>query len=441
MKKLLPLIVIALLLTATTHADSPNDYWPTWRGPDCMGVAPDVNPPLTWSETENIKWKVKLTGDASDSSPIIYRNRIFFQTAVKTDIASKAAAPADTGNSRRRFGGSKPTAEYKFNLVCLDRGTGKQIWQTTVCRELPHEGHHRDHGFASYSPVTDGKHVWASFGSRGLYCFDLDGNQKWEKQLSKMNTRNSFGEGSSPLLTGSMIVVLMDHEGDSYIAAFDKTTGDQLWKKERDEPTSWSTPIAAKVNGKTQIIVNGTNRVRAYDPENGDVIWECGGQTTNAVPTPVLGNDMVYCTSGFRGSALLAIKLGKTGDLTDSEAVAWQVDTATPYVPSPLFYKGRLYVSSVNNGIISCYDAKTGKPFYQKQSLKDIKGVYASPTAAANRVYYVGRNGVTYVIKPSDTFEVLAVNKLDDPIDCSPAFVGNEMYLKGKNYLYCITEK
>lgn len=440
---LLTLIAIAAtLLTPAAQADSANDYWPTWRGPDCMGIAPDANPPLTWSETENIKWKVKLVGDSSDSSPIIYKDKIFFQSAVKTDVVAKdAPKPADDNSRRRRFGGSTPTNEYKFNLVCLDRNTGKQLWQKTVCRELPHEGHHRDHGFASYSPVTDGKHVWASFGSRGLYCFDLDGNLKWQKELGKMSTRASFGEGSSPLLTGDSVVVLMDHEGDSYIAAFDKTTGDQLWKKERDEATSWSTPIAANVNGKTQIIVNGTNRVRAYNPQNGDVIWECGGQTTNAIPTPVLGSGIVYCTSGYRGSALYAIKLGKTGDLTDSDSIVWQVDTATPYVPSPLLYKDKLYVSASNNGTISCYDAKTGKPFYQKQKLDDIKGVYASPTAAANKVYYVGRNGVTYVIKPSENFEVLAVNKLNDPIDCSPAFIGNEIYLKGKQYLYCIAEK
>lgn len=442
MKKFTTLQVVALfIILAFTIQSYAADNWPTWRGPDCMGISENGKPPTTWSETENIKWKVKLNGDGSDSSPVIWQDKIFFQSAVKIDKEVKAPASAENqGGGRRRFGGSKPTNEYKFNLVCLDRKTGKTIWEKTVIQQLPHEGHHGDHGFTSYSPVTDGKNIWASFGSRGVYCFDMDGNIKWSKDIGKLNTRNSFGEGSSPTLAGNALIVLMDHEGDSFIVAFDKKTGDQLWKKDRDEPTSWSTPITATVNGKLQVIVNGTNRVRAYDAATGDIVWQCAGQTTNAIPTPVLGKDLVYCTSGFRGSALYAIKLGATGELTDTDSVIWQKDDATPYVPSPLLYQGRLYVSTVNNGIVACYNAADGKPFYTKEALDEIKGVYASPIGAADRVYYVGRNGVTYVLKASDKFEVISVNKLNDGIDASPAVIGNEIYLKGKQYLYCIAE-
>jgi outer membrane protein assembly factor BamB len=301
---------------------------------------------------------------------------------------------------------------------------------------MPHQGHHDDHGFASFSPVTDGRFVWASFGSRGLYCSDLDGKLIWSKDLIKMKTR--FGEGSSPSLADNAVIVVTDNENDSFIYAFEKNTGELLWKKERDEPTSYATPIVTETNGELQVIISATNRIRSYDVKTGNVVWECGGQTRNVIPSPVLGFGMVFCTSGFRGSALQAIKLGQTGDLTGTDAITWEVKEATPYVPSPLLYEGKIYVFSVNDAILSCYNAETGKPYYVKKELEQIEGVYASPAAASNRIYLAGRNGVTYVIKPSEELEVLSINKLDDGFDCSPALVGDEIFLKGKEYLYCI---
>ena len=220
----------------------------------------------------------------------------------------------------------------------------------------------------------------------------------------------------------------------------DKNTGKQIWKKKRDELTSWATPVPVEVNGKMQVIASATNFVRSYDVKTGDLVWQCAGQTTNTVPTPVLGFGNIYCTSGFRGSALMAIELGRTGDLTGTDAVKWQVSEATPYVPSPLLYGDKLYVCSSNKGVISCYQAQTGKPNFIKQKLDEIKGIYASPVAAADRVYFAGRNGTCYVIKCSEKFEVLAVNKLDEKFNASPAIVDDELFLKGENNLYCIAE-
>lgn len=456
---ILQLLAVSLLCTVT-YAD---EYWPTWRGPGTQGISPKGNPPLKWSESENVKWKIQLPGDGSNSSPIIWKDKIFFQVAIKTDVLAEAESKSDTpptpqvrqdrsGGQRppaggrasggRRggggFGASAPKNIYKFDLVCLDRSTGKTIWQKTACEALPHQGHHGDHGYASFSPVTDGKHIWASFGSRGIYCFDFDGNKVWSRELTKMKT--TFGEGSSPSLAGDAVIVVTDNDLESHIWAFEKTTGKVLWKKLRDEGTSYATPLPVTVDGKLQIVTSATGLVRSYDAATGDIIWQCGGQTSNVIPTPVTGDGMIYCTSGYRGSALLAIKLGKTGDLTDSDAIAWQVDQGTPYVPSPLLFEDKLYVCQVNQEVVSCYNAKTGEPFYTKQRLDEIKGIYASPTAAAGRIYFVGRNGVTYVIKPTGKFEVLAINKLDDAIDCSPAFIDNEMFLKGKKNLYCIAQ-
>jgi len=415
--------------------------WPRWRGPDGTGGAPGSNPPVSWSETKNIKWKVDVPG-AGTSSPIIWGDKIFFQTAVlveETATASASAAPTEGG--RRRGGMSQaPSGVYSFDLVCLDRATGKLLWQKTARREKPHEGHHRDHGFASYSPVTDGKHIWVNFGSRGLHCFDTGGNLQWSRDLIKMETRAGFGEGSSPALAGDSVVVVLDHEGESAIFAFNKHTGDPLWRQSRDEQTSWATPVAAEVDGQVQVIANATTFVRSYDARTGEVIWQCTGQTQNVIPTPVLGFGRVYCTSGFRGSALQAIELGHKGDLTGSDAIAWQVDDATPYVPSPLLYGERLYVCTGNNPILSCFDAQSGKAHFLKERLGEIRGVYASPVGAAGRVYVVGRNGVTVVLKDADTLDVLATNTLDDGFDASPAIVGDELYLKGRASLYCIAE-
>ena len=434
-------IILALSLLVATYAFSA-DNWPTWRGQNFNAISADGNPPVSWSESENIKWKVALEGDGSDSSPVIWGDKILFQAAVKGDAPKAENTPdpqAAQGQGRRR-GGSAPTAAYKFMLVCLDRNTGNTIWKKTVIEAVPHQRHHNDHGFASYSPVTDGKYIWANFGSRGMYCFDINGNQIWKQELGNYDIRAMFGEGGSPCIAGENVIVLKDHEGDSAIFAFNKITGKLAWKKPRDERTTWTTPIAIAVGGKLQVVVNGTTNICSYNPDNGDLIWTCTGQTQNVIPTPVFDDEVVYCTSGFKGAKLQAIKLGQTGNLTGTDAVLWEVDKATPYVPSPILYEGKVYVSSGNKEVISCYDAKTGKPFYQEQKMEEMKGIYASPVAAAGKIYYVGRNGVTYVLKNSDKLEVLSVNKLDDNIDSSPAIIGDEIIIKGMKSIYCIKQ-
>ncbi len=315
------------LASVDVYGTSGSDYWPTWRGPDATGATPKGNPPVTWSETENVRWKVKLSGQGN-SSPIVWGDRIFFQTAIETDKkgtpareAGSASQGPDRGRRRPFHGGRTPTNVYRFDVVCLDRKTGKVLWQKTAREELPHEGHHPNGTFASYSPVTDGKHIWASFGSRGIHCYDMHGHHKWSRDLGKMRKVMSFGEGSSLALAGNALIVVMDHVGDSSIYALNKETGETIWKKARDEVTSWATPVAVEVSGKIQVITGATNFVRSYDIENGDLIWQCNGQTRNVIPSPVIGFGMVFCTSGFRGSVLQAIELGGTGDLTNSDAV------------------------------------------------------------------------------------------------------------------------
>lgn len=462
--RLTPLVVTLVSLASfalSTRARAADGNWPQWRGPLATGVAPAGDPPAKWSETENVKWKVKLPGKGS-STPIIWENLVFIHTAMpaagaaaaRADAAGAVAESAVTpvllqdrprrgGGGRGGFGGgAAPAEKYQFVLLCLDRQTGKTLWQKTVREEVPHEGHHKDHGFASYSPVTDGKLVFAHFGSRGLHCYDVKGNLKWEKDFGKMQTRNGFGEGSSPALHGDTLVVLWDHEGDDdFIVALDKNTGKELWRKPRKEITTWATPLVVEHAGRAQVIVSATGMVRSYDLKTGEQIWEIGGMTTNVIPSPVTADGIVYLTSGFRGAALLAVKLGGKGDLTGTDAVVWSHNKGTPYVPSPLLYDNRLYFFSGNEARLSCFDVKTGKALYETQRVEDLEGVYASPVGAAGRVYLVGRNGTTVVIKHADAIDVVATNILDDRIDASPAVAGNELFLRGQSYLYCIASK
>jgi len=368
MKLFNPTLLLALSACSSHAAPLTADQnWPQWRGPLANGIAPNGNPPTTWSETSNVKWKVKLPGRGS-ATPIVWENQIFIQTAIATDKrieapAEKAAAapqpqvagapqtPAEPPPGRRRPGGGgggggfgrgeKPTEVHQFVLLSVDRQTGKTLWQQTVREEVPHEGAHRDHGFASHSPITDGQHVYSWFGSRGLHCYNLKGALKWQKQFGQLRTKNSFGEGNSPALFGKTLVVTWDHEGEDFIAAFDKYSGQELWRQTRDESTSWATPFIVQHGGKSQVIASASRKVRSYDLATGKLLWECAGLGSNVIPTPVAGHDMVYAMSGHDGRKLLAIRLGREGDLTGSDAVAWSLDKSTPYVPSPLL-QGRL---------------------------------------------------------------------------------------------------
>lgn len=434
-------ILVSALLVGSVFGESADDYWPAWRGPWASGASPTGKPPVTWSETEHVKWKVPVPGEGT-SSPIVWADKILFLTAIKTDrVVAPAQALASDANAPVPFhGGQTPKNVYTFDLVCVDRATGRTLWQKTVREEVPHEGTHPNHGFASYSPVTDGTYVWASFGSRGVYCFDLNGEHKWSRDLGRMTIKMAFGEGSSPALAGNALIVVMDHEAGSCVYALDKTTGRTLWKQPRDEVTSWATPVAAEVNGKMQVIVSATKLIRSYDARTGELIWQCGGQTANVIPSPIVAAGMVFCTSGFRGNALQAIELGRTGDLSGTDAIRWQVNKATPYVPSPILCGDNLYVCSVNKAVVSSYQARTGKANFVEQALEKVGEIYASPVGAGGCVYFVGREGITQVIRNAATFEVVATNTLDDKFDASPAIAGNELYLKGKRYLYRISQ-
>ncbi len=411
------------------------------------GVAPHGDPPVEWSESKNIRWKVEIPG-LGHATPIVWKDRIYVQTAVKTDQKAAAEAkeqPAQPEGRRGRRGGHwmqsvTPTHVHRFVLLALDRRTGKTIWERTLREELPHEGGHQDSSQASHSPVTDGEHIIAFFGSRGLYCLDMEGQVLWKEDFGKMQTRMGFGEGASPTLHADTVIVNWDHEGQSYIVAFGKKTGEQRWKIDRDEATSWGTPLVVTAKGRRQVITSATNRIRSYDLDTGDMLWQCSGLTMNVIPSPFEREGLAYFASGFRGSALLAVRYADAlGDITDSKSLAWVYKgKSTPYVPSMLLYEDLLYFLDTNRAVLSCVDAKTGEPRYTKQRLEGLQQVFASPVAAEDRVYVAGRDGKTAVIQSGLEFKLLATNSLEESFTASPVIVGRGLFLRGQSHLYCI---
>ncbi len=407
-------------------------YWPQWRGPHANGVSLAGNPPLEWSETKNIRWKVPIPGRGS-SSPVVWGDRLFVTTAVPVGVAGDAQhAPR---------GGLQPRGVHRFVVMAIDRKTGRTIWERVAAEQEPHEQAHFENGtWASGSPVTDGENVFAYFESFGLYAYDMNGKLLWQKDLGDKRMRNQFGEGSTPTLYRNTLVVVWDHlNGQSFIAALDKRDGKELWRVPREEIDTWATPLVLEVNGRAQAIVPGMRRIRGYDLETGAVVWDGDGLTMNSIPSPVYDDEMVYLMSGFQGNDLRAVRIAQArGNIDGTNAVAWSLDRDTPYVPSPILSDGVLYFLKTNSGILSAFDAKTGKPHYQNQRLDGLPNVFSSPVASRGRVYFTGREGSTLVIRSGSTFDVLAKNTLDDGFDASPALVDNEIYLRGYKHLYSI---
>jgi outer membrane protein assembly factor BamB len=424
-------------LTSVLAAPDPTaeHFWPQWRGPYATGVSKYANPPTEWSETNNVRWKVEIPGRGS-ASPIVWGDRVFVLSAVPAGLTGEA--------SHVPRGGVQPRDVHQFIVLAIDRRTGKVIWERTARELQPHEASHQQNGtYASSSAITDGQHVYAWFESQGMYVYDMDGKLIWEKDLGDKKMRNQFGEGSTPVLYGDRLVIVWDHiAGPSFVVALDKHTGKELWRVERQEIDTWATPLVVDVGGHPQVIVSGKNRLKSYDLETGTIVWESPGVTMNPIPSPVYGDGMVFVTSGFQGNNLKAIRLADAkGDLTGSSAIVWTLDRDTPYVPSPLLYDGILYLLKTNSGLLSAFDAKSGKPHYQLQRLEGLPEVFASPVGAQGRVYLTGRDGVSLVIRNAPAFEVLAKNTLDDGFDASPALVDNEIYMRGYKSLYCIAAK
>jgi outer membrane protein assembly factor BamB len=405
-------------IAVPSHAED----WSHWRGPDGNSVAPNASPPVAWSSTKNVKWKVAIPGSGS-GSPVVYQDRVFVVSGVPTG----------------KRAGRLP--ELEFVTFCFDRGTGKLIWKQTATVATPHQPTHETNGFASASPCTDGTMVYSHFGSRGLYAYTMDGELVWKRDdFGNMTTRNDFGEGSSPVIAGDKIIVPWDHEASSFLYALDKTTGQTIWKTPRDEPTCWATPLVIPTSAGPQVVMNGQTKARAYDLETGKELWSCGGQTQRPVATPVYRDGIVYVGSGFRGSFLAAFRPDGRGDVEGTDAVVWSVDRDTPDIASLLLSDDRLYFFKAKTGLLSCLNADTGQPYFQTVRLPNISTTYASPVAAGGHVYLTGRSGTTVVIDDAAEFKVVSVNSVGEGVDATPAIADDEIFIRGEQHLFCIAE-
>jgi outer membrane protein assembly factor BamB len=432
--------VLALLLFCTcalSFAAGPGD-WPYWRGPAADGMAVGIAP-LHWTDTQNVKWKIDIPGRGS-SSPVIWGDRIFVTTAIQIGKPAESEASAAPAPKFRMSTG--PAAEHQFVLLCIDRKTGKELWRKIAKTATPHEGHHPQYGsFASNSPVTDGKYVYAFFGSRGIYCYDMAGNPVWQKDFNvQMKMRMAFGEGMAPVLSGDRLILVFDSENDSFMVVLDKNSGKEIWRVTREEKTNWAAPLVVDYKGRKQIVVSASNKVRSYDFNDGKVIWECGGLGVNTIPQPVRQDDLIFAMSGYQNPKLMAIRLGREGDLTGTDAVVWSQTKGNSYTPSPVIYDNKLYVLT-DNGMLSCYNAKTGEPYYQQTRLPKNYSFKSSPVGANGKLYLASENDDVLVIKMGEQFEVLSTNTMPDQIFiATPAIVDGEIFLRSQNRLYCIHE-
>src|ERR1019366_5733288 len=385
--------VFAFLLLASHAAagDEPGN-WPHWRGPNANGTAPKADPPITWDANTNIKWKAELPGRGS-ATPIVWGNQVFIVTAIKTD---RVADPKDLPkvDPSLKVKTTPPDTYYQFVVLSFDRPTGKLLWKQVAAEMIPHEGHHASHSYAAGSPTTDGRFLYVSFGSFGIYCYDLAGKLQWQRDLGRMNTRLGWGEAVTPVVawsgdhatTGGVVarspdratassdslLLNWDQEKDSALICLDAKTGQTKWRSERDDVTSWNTPLVVEHKGRTQVIVNGTKRIRSYDLATGADIWQCAGMTTNAIPSPVAANGMVYVMSGYGGAMALAIPLDSQGDISDNGKLAWRHNKGTPYVPSPLLADDRLYFTQATVALYTVLDIKTGRAVIDRERLPGV---------------------------------------------------------------------
>ena len=418
---------VAVLLTLGS-ANVPE--WPQWRGPFNTGMATG-DAPVEW-KARDVQWQLEIPG-RGHSTPVVAGDRMFLTTAIPTGKGT----PARTGG--RAGGGADAGLEHRFEVLAIDRTAGKALWQRTATVAAPHEGYHRVYGsFASNSPVTDGTRVFAFFGSRGLYAFDLNGTLLWQKDFGvRMRMDMAFGEGTPLTLHEGRLLLHFDHLDTGFLVMLDPATGREIWRTKRTEPYNWAAPYVARYDGRRQIIVNGLT-VRSYDFETGALLWEAAGLGENTIPQPVQHEDLVFSMSGHTVKMLMAIRLGRKGTLTGTDAIVWTTPRGAAYTPSPLLHDGRLYVVT-DNGLLSCFDAATGKPHYQQQRLPGPYNFKASPVGASGKLYLASEEGDVVVVRMGDQFQVLATNNFDNQsFIASPVIVADTIYLRSRTHLFAV---
>lgn len=431
------MIILSMILMGACNNLSNSTNWPQFRGPDVNMIAIGENLPLEWGENLNVAWTYEVEGDGW-ASPVVWGSMVFVSSAV----AEKITKPGEGEEENQDLFKSDL---YRWELSCVDLETGNEIWKKVVRKSSPRTNKHRNTNYASETPVVDGERIFVSLGMNGLYCFDMDGELLWEKDLGAYETQNGWGTGSSPLLYEGKLYVQMDNEEQSFLVALDPENGEEIWKVDRDENTSYGTPFIWKNSEGTELVTGGL-RARSYDPATGDLIWELQMDGRYSIPGPVASSDHLFMgNAGFRDvpGTFFAIKAGAEGDITpdslslSSEGLAWFNPDAPTGNPSPLLHEGLLYLLSSRGGELACLDAETGEIVY-KAKLDGVGACWASPWVHGDKIFFTDEKGVTRVIRAGKEFELLHENSLDDRFWASMATTGDAYLFKGDKKLYCI---
>lgn len=426
-----------LLLNSSASARA---NWPQWRGPAGQGISTEKNLPTSWTATKNIKWKTPIEG-LGHSSPIVWGKKIFLTTALDGEVI-----PGRTpGVTHKMADGSDfvhPDAlgadrRHTFKVICLDRESGKVLWQRVAYEGPVHDSRHKRASFASSTPATDGKYVFAFFGTEGLYAYDFNGKLLWKQDLGKLGTA-SVGYGVSPILYGNLVIMQCDESGmNSFIAAFDKKSGKQVWRVPRKVDVTWSTPVLVQAGKRTELVASAAEAIISYDPLTGKELWRHKGLESNAVPTPVVSNDLVVLTSGAPNKIALAIRAGGNGDVTGTSHLVWSYNKGTAYVPSPILYGEYLYLMA-GNGSLTCLEAKTGKMVYEGARVPRAIPFTASPVAFEDKVLITSDEGETFVVKAGPKHEIIGTNSVGEAVFASPAIADGKIFIRGVNNLFAI---
>ena len=429
-------VLLATVLSFSTVAGT---NWPQWRGPEGQGVSDETGLPLEWSETKNIKWKTPLPG-RGHSSPIVWANRIFLTTSIEGAVVpgKQAVKHMDEGKEFKHPDSVGGDRRHTLKVLCLDRDSGKVLWERTAYDGPVYDDRHKKNTYASSTPATDGKLVYAFFGSEGLYCYDFKGHEIWKQSFGSIATMG-MGPGTSPVLYRNLVILQCDEDtGErSFIIGIDKRTGKQVWKTPRKVQASWATPVLARAAARTELITSGNELVISYNPATGKEYWRCKGVESNAIPSPLAGHNMVFISAGFPAKHTIAIKLGGSGDVTGTPNLVWRYDKGSAYVPSPILYRGYVYLTT-DRGILTCLDAKTGEVKYEGGRIPIPATFTASPVAFEGKILLISEDGDTFVVNAGIKHEVLGTNSLGEGVYASPAISEGRIFIRGEKNLYCI---
>ena len=413
--------------------------WPGWRGLNGSGVSAETNLPTEWSDTKNVLWKTSIPGKGH-SSPIVWGNRVFVTTAVAGEKVPGAKRVTHYINGKEFLHPDGVGADVKnaLRVIALDRDTGKIVWERTAYDGLIYDTRHRRNSRASETPVTDGKYVFAYFGSAGLYAYDFHGNLKWTYAVGNIGSYG-VGTGTSPVLYKGLVLLQVDSEDgkNSYIVALNKSTGKELWRKKRAVQSSWATPLLVQTQKRDELVTNGNEFIIAYDPANGKELWRTEGVKSNAIPTPVAGHGLVFVSAGFPDKRVIAVKLGGSDDLTGTDSIAWKYNKGTGYMPSPILYGDYLYLIS-SKGIMTCLEASTGKVIYDNGRVPVPASFASSILAYEGKLLISSMDGDTFVIEAGTEHKVLRTNSIGEPIWATPAISDGKLFLRGEKTLYAI---